>query len=104
MKNKICCLLFSIYIGFSALAQDADNTKNVISTDSQTQTFNMDSLAKEENGPLDIGLDRGIFILTSDGKMQLRILGSIRFAVHYDFLNFPINKTRSLAVLQFKEK
>ena len=41
---------------------------------------------------LDIGKERGLFIITSDGKMQLRILGSVRFSMLYDMIETLIKK------------
>lgn len=37
-----------------------------------------------EDAPLDIGQNRGLFIRTPDNKMQLRILGSVRYLVVFD--------------------
>ncbi|MCK5368324.1 MAG: hypothetical protein KAQ62_07210, partial [Cyclobacteriaceae bacterium] len=77
----------------SVYSQEADTTKTMISTENQSYQFELDSMGKQEYYPLDIGLDRGLFIVTSDGKMQMRILGSVRFLVINDFINFPIKKT-----------
>lgn len=74
-------------------AQGVDSTRTVISVDNQNQQFELDSIGKKENYALDIGLDRGLFIVTSDGKMQMRILGSVRFLLINDFVNFPIKKS-----------
>ncbi len=65
VNNKKFYILIFLCISFSALAQDADTTKTVISTDSQTHTVNKDSLSNEEFSPLDIASDRGLFILTN---------------------------------------
>ncbi|QCK15446.1 DcaP family trimeric outer membrane transporter [Mangrovivirga cuniculi] len=37
-----------------------------------------------EDAPLDIGQDRGLFIISDDKKLQLRILGSVRYHVVMD--------------------
>ena len=52
----------------------------------------VDSLKKDTTrvvdvAALDIGEDRGLFIITPDQKMQMRILGSVRFLVVFDELN-----------------
>lgn len=96
-KSKVIkqAFLFISVTSFSLsiFGQNVDSTKTIISTENQSHQFELDSMGKKEYYALDIGLDRGIFIVTSDGKMQLRILGSIRFLVVNDFVNFPIKKT-----------
>jgi hypothetical protein len=51
-------------------------------------TIHSDTTKIIEDAPLDIGQDRGLFILTPDQKMQLRILGSVRYLAVYDNVNF----------------
>jgi hypothetical protein len=93
MYKYAITLLTLIWYSLSVYSQNADSTKTMISTANQTHSFELDSMGKKEQYALDIGLDRGIFIVTSDGRMQMRILGSIRFLVVNDFVNFPIKKT-----------
>jgi len=88
-------LLLSIMWAFNTwgLAQEielADTTKPLISVHDQTEDFKPDTLDIEETSPLDISNDRGLFLLAPDGKMQLRILGSIRFSALYDMVEMPI--------------
>ncbi|MCK5103117.1 MAG: hypothetical protein KAR17_09885, partial [Cyclobacteriaceae bacterium] len=92
LKNAILTLTL-LWSSLSVYSQNADTTKTMISTENQSHQFEVDSMGKKEYYPLDIGLDRGLFIVTSDGKMQMRILGSVRFLVVNDFVNFPIKKT-----------
>ena len=79
----IYCLLF---IG-NAIAQDnpTDDTKTILSLNS-ADTLHSDSTKIVEDAPLDIAQDRGLFIIAPDQKMQLRILGSVRYLVVYDEL------------------
>lgn len=49
-------------------------------------TIQVDSNKVVEDAPLDIAQDRGLFILTPDRKMQLRILGSVRYLLVFDEL------------------
>ena len=93
MLKYAIVLLTLIWCSLSVYGQNADTTKTIISTENQSYQFELDSMGKQEYYPLYIGLDRGLFIVTSDGKMQMRILGSIRFLVINDFVNFPIKKT-----------
>ncbi len=78
--------LFILSVGYSTFSQD-----NPDSLTQATINFNLpDSLQVEdtthavETAPLDIGANRGLFIITPDQKMQLRILGSVRFLVDFD--------------------
>ena len=70
-----------------------DSTRNLISSGASTPQLHQDTSMQREFQALDIGDDRGLYILTKDRKMQLRILGSVRFSVLYDFVNIPIKKT-----------
>lgn len=84
--------------GFNSwcLAQDltiADTSKPLISIHDQTEEFKVDTLDIEEISPLDISNDRGLFLLAPDGKMQLRILGSIRFSALYDMVEIPVKNS-----------
>jgi hypothetical protein len=51
-------------------------------------TIQADTSKIIEDAPLDTGPDRGLFIVTPDQKMQLRILGSVRYLAVYDNVNF----------------
>jgi len=59
-----------------------------------TDTLQRDSVTVREVAPLDIPQDRGLFIVTPDRQMQMRILGSVRMLVVYD--NLQINNKNSL--------
>ena len=84
------CLLFVLTIGSQLLignarAQDSssDDAKTILSL-SAADSLQSDSTKIVEDAPLDIGQDRGLFIVTPDQKMQLRILGSVRYLVVFD--------------------
>lgn len=86
------CLSF-ISISTRVLSQEQDTSKVVLSSVGPGIEFVVDSLVKHEESPLDISKDRGLFITASDGKMQLRILGSVRFSALYDLVEIPIKNT-----------
>ncbi len=88
MKKYISILFFLTFATFVAVSQDT--TRTTISSNTSAQQFKGDTLAKQEVSPLDIASDRGLYILTKDGKMQLRILGSVRFSVLYDMVELPV--------------
>ena len=50
-------------------------------------TLKTDSTKVVEVAALDIAEDRGLFILTPDKKMQMRILGSVRYLIVFDQKN-----------------
>ena len=85
-----CIIILWVHIAFS---QEQDTSKTITSTNVPAEQFKADSLVQEEFSPLDIGKDRGLYILTTDGKMQLRILGSVRYSVLYDMVEIPVKKT-----------
>jgi len=79
-------ILLVLSVGYSTFSQD-----NPDSLQQTTIKYNLaDSLQVEdtthtvETAPLDIGANRGLFIITPDQKMQLRILGSVRYLVDFD--------------------
>ncbi len=70
-----------------------DTSKTTISSIGPKEEFKIDTIIKQEDSPLDIASDRGLYITTHDGKMQLRILGSVRFSALYDLVEMPIKHT-----------
>lgn len=91
--SKLVFLIILLVVSISAFGQETDTTKLVISAQGQSTSFMTDSIGKEEFSPLDIATNRGLYIVTNDGMMQMRILGSIRFSIFNDLVNFPIKKT-----------
>ena len=71
-----------------------DSIKN-ISTIGGTEELNKEVKIKDEISPLDISKNRGLYIITPDKKMQLRILGSMRFSTFYDNTEMPMKSTFS---------
>lgn len=66
----------------------ADTTKKVISVDLNQSVIPQDTNHQEvENSPLDIGENRGLYILADKGDLQMRILGSVRFSAFYNLWN-----------------
>jgi hypothetical protein len=64
--------------------QIVDSTRVVIGSGSRMDSLNLDTTKIIEDAALDIAQDRGLFIVTPDGQMQLRILGSVRYLLVYD--------------------
>ena len=78
---------------FSQVENNQDTVKAVVNTSEITPKIGKDTVVKHEISPLDISKNRGLFIVTNDGRMQLRILGSVRFSAFYDFVELPIKNT-----------
>ena len=100
MKKIICKPVFSIIFNLIVISSvfcqtdnKQDTTKAVITTNKTSQKIGADTVVNHEVSPLDISKNRGLFILTRDGKMQLRILGSVRFSAFYDFVELPVKNT-----------
>lgn len=62
--------------------KNPDSTKAQINYNKTTESFTNDSTYQQKEA-LDIGSNRGLFILSPDKKMQMRILGSVRTAINY---------------------
>lgn len=89
----------SVIINLNTFAQDSTSSQiiNVYEVES-TDTLRdaTEEIVKSE--PLDIDPNRGIFIITPDKNMQLRILGSIRYLIVYD--NMDLSKASSMNTYQ----
>ncbi len=75
------------------IEQEQDTTQAVAASIGDGEDFELDTIIQHEASPLDISKDRGLFIKASDGKMQLRILGSVRFSTLYDMVEMPVKNT-----------
>ena len=78
------------------IAQDdpVKDSTAVVSTESLVDSVKQDSLERHtEISPLDIGRNRGLFILSSDKLMQMRILGSVRALFKLDNRELSDNNT-----------
>lgn len=88
-------LILFLFISSLAFGQHTDSTKKaptnvVVSLNDNQKIIPIDTVHKNrENSLLDIGDDRGIYIITEKGKLQLRIVGSVRYSAFYDFKNVP---------------
>lgn len=105
-KNEcliLCLWIFnsSIFVSIQVYCQDQvdlpqDSAKTVISLPVSEKIVAQDSAEqKREDSPLDITSDRGLFILADEGKLQMRIVGSIRFSAYYDNKNLENKNTFS---------
>jgi hypothetical protein len=90
-------LLISITIyGQDPVDLSQDSAKTVIMLPATTEIITRDSVEQQrEDSPLDITSDRGLYIMADEGKLQMRILGSIRFSAYYDNKNLQNKNTFS---------
>ena len=84
-------MLSSFAVGQAGDTQDT--AKAVVNMNKTTEVLSKDTVVEQEVSPLDISKNRGLFILTRDKKMQLRILGSVRFSAFYDNVELPTKST-----------
>jgi hypothetical protein len=92
MMKTFLIIVIVIFSSSIVYSQEKDTTQTAESITGPSQQFQVDSLVVREKSPTDISDDRGLYIVTSDGKMQLRILGSVRFGALYDIVELPIKK------------
>ena len=92
MKKTTTLLILIFLVSLKGVAQVTDTIPAQTTSNSSAKQFAQDTLAMKKVSPLDIADDRGIYILTKDGNMQLRILGSVRFALNDDFVILPVKK------------
>jgi hypothetical protein len=80
------CLLLAVPPAAPAQepAAEPDTVKVVIGDRAALDTLSTDTAKVIEDAPLDIAQDRGLFLLTPDRRLQLRILGSVRYLVVFD--------------------
>jgi hypothetical protein len=93
MRNWVFAFFFLFILLWTfpviSIAQgNNSNQVNKIMSLNVGDTIQSDTTKIIEDAPLDIGQDRGLFIVTPDQKMQLRILGSVRYLAVYDNVNF----------------
>ncbi|NJN26362.1 MAG: hypothetical protein HC819_10475 [Cyclobacteriaceae bacterium] len=69
------------------IAQDIDLSQKKILGVQAADTLKTDTAKVVEVAALDIAQNRGLFIVTPDKKMQMRILGSVRYLVVFDQMN-----------------
>lgn len=96
-KQYILSILTCLCVSSLTFAQvDQDSaTVSVVSNQPDSLAASTDTLKAPEDdlAPLDIGNDRGIFILSNDRLLQLRILGSIRVGLNYTDEDLNDNQT-----------
>lgn len=76
-------ILFFLFTGVNISYAQQDSVR-VISTSTPSDTLTSDSTKVIEDAALDIGQNRGLFIVTPDRRLQLRIVGSVRFLATND--------------------
>ncbi len=76
--------IFSFQLCF---AQEEDSSQKTIMGVEASDTLKTDTIKVVETAALDIAQNRGLFIVTPDKKMQMRILGSVRYLVVFDQMN-----------------
>ncbi|MEJ2594256.1 MAG: DcaP family trimeric outer membrane transporter [bacterium] len=92
-------LLFLLILANTSHAQEEtaqDTTKTTITIDApDTLAFDKEEMTGKyaDISPLDIGSDRGLFILSADRLLELRILGSIRANFNYTSQDMPNNES-----------
>ncbi len=93
MTSRIFKLLVYTFLftstPFLCFGQNEEAKQKTIISNTPTDTNQTDTARITETAPLDIAQNRGLFIKTPDGNMQLRILGSVRYLVVFDQLNLP---------------
>lgn len=67
------------------MVQEVDTARAYTGDGEEVEKFQKDTIKETPNdfSPLDIGSNRGIFILSANKLLQLRILGSVRANFHY---------------------
>jgi len=92
MKIVQIVLLFLLIADASIVfTQTQDTTRLIIGHKAGIDKFMSDTTKLIEDAALDIAQNRGLFIVTPDQKLQLRILGSVRFQATYDNKNLNSN-------------
>ena len=100
-------LMFLLLVPLQAFGQDSDTVRTIMGTNADIDSLMMDSTKIVEDAALDIGQNRGLFIITPGGEMQLRILGSVRYLVVYDDINLEKKNsliTYDIPVIDDKER
>lgn len=77
------------------MTQEVDTARAYTGDGEQVEKFQKDTIKETPNdfSPLDIGSNRGIFILSANKLLQLRILGSVRANFHYSDENLESKQT-----------
>ena len=87
--------LFLLLIPSRSHGQQSDSTRTFMGSNIDLDSMMTDSSKIVEDAALDIGQNRGLFIVTPGGEMQLRILGSVRYLVVYDDTNMELKNSFS---------
>ncbi|MDH4090883.1 MAG: DcaP family trimeric outer membrane transporter [Cyclobacteriaceae bacterium] len=83
-----CCMTSTLCFGQEDTGPVQDSAKVVVSIQTADSKMEQDTaVQKREDSRLDITQDRGLYILAEENKLQLRILGSVRFSAFYENKN-----------------
>ena len=86
----IIVVVMDLFFGSEySYGQLPDTNKIYIGSGLDPDSHNNDTTKIIEDAALDIAQDRGLFIVTTDRQMQLRILGSVRYLIVYDDNDLP---------------
>ncbi len=85
---------------FCLYGQVPDSSGVIVGLGPKLDTLHIDSTKIIEDAALDIAQSRGLFIVTPDRLMQLRILGSVRYLLVFDDRDLP--KKNSLSTYQIE--
>ena len=89
LKQVFLGISFFIFSFHLCIAQEEDANQKTIMGVQAADTLKSDTTKVVEVAALDIAQSRGLFIVTPDKKMQMRILGSVRYLVVFDQINLP---------------
>lgn len=95
---------FFLFCFTGSQAQQAGSDQRRTASAQTLDTLKQDTTKVADVAALDIGENRGLFITTPDQKMQMRILGSVRFLVVADQLDLPSKDAFSTYEIQTGEQ
>jgi len=88
LRHFLMVIVASFFTITSINSQDeqesTDSIKVLIGTQEAVDSLNSDEKKVIEDATLDIAQNRGLFIISPRGDMQLRILGSVRYLMVFD--------------------
>jgi hypothetical protein len=101
VNGRLLIIFAGFFFGMDvACGQAIDSSRVINSSESSLDSLNTDTTKIIEDAALDIAQDRGLFIVTPDRLMQLRILGSVRYLLVFDDRDLP--KKNSLSTYQIQ--
>lgn len=96
----LCCMTSTLCFGQEDTDPVQDSAKVVVSIQTADSIMEQDTaVQKREDSRLDITQDRGLYILADENKLQMRILGSVRFSAFYENRNLDTKNTFNTFVI-----